>query len=202
LSKATAEEKKKERGLFRRKNSPYWWIRYTDENGKIVRTSTEQNSKTTAINILTDGTTKTVRTGMIEIWKKGFGNVSVKEIDQRSVVRFLNEHMQPKKNDNQADGIKRNGGAKRAASASTRNRHLGMLRALFNKGIEWGLVGGPNPCDGISKLREAPARDRFLTPEEVENLLANAPATLKPILIDTAKSSTSSGLTLISSTDW
>jgi integrase len=221
----------KERGLFKRKDSPFWWISYTDENGKVCRISTEQGNKGTAREILEkkrtlvaegrhldikktpqtpffdlcteywenhgrhmrtkglrkikeetqkDGTIKKIQTGMIEIWKKGFGNVSVKEIDQRAVVRFLNQHMQPKTNVD--DMPVKKGGASRAASASTRNRHLAMLRAMFNKGIEWGLVGS-NPCDGIPKLREAPPRDRFLTPEEVETLLANAPETLKPFLV-------------------
>ena len=36
------EEKKptKDRGLFKRKDSPYWWISYKDENGKVIRTPT------------------------------------------------------------------------------------------------------------------------------------------------------------------
>jgi hypothetical protein len=165
----------KDKGLFKRKDSPHWWIRYADENGKIVRISTDTDSKTLAKEILAkrrtlvaegrhldikktpttpffdlckeyweqhgkhlrtkgmlkiteetqeDGSVKQVQTGMIEIWKRGFGNVSVKEIDQRAVEKFLNAHMQENE-----------------LTPGSRNRHLAMLKALFNKGIQWGLVG-------------------------------------------------------------
>src|SRR5262249_53528336 len=106
--------------------------------------------------------------GMLEIWRNYFGNVSVKEITQRTVETFLTDHM-----------------TKNELTPGTRNRHLAMLRAVFNRGIEWGLVGdGLNPCSKIKKDREAPPRDRFLTPEEIEKLLLHAPnAALRAILV-------------------
>jgi integrase len=45
------------------------------------------------------------------------------------------------------------------------NRMLERIRAMFNKGIEWGWEGR-NPALGIKKFREK-SRDRFLLPEEV-----------------------------------
>lgn len=45
------------------------------------------------------------------------------------------------------------------------NRMLERIRAMFNKGIEWGWEGR-NPAVGIKKFREK-SRDRFLLPEEV-----------------------------------
>ena len=41
-----------ERGLFRRRGSPYWCIRYADRNGRIHRKSTGTNSKRLAREIL------------------------------------------------------------------------------------------------------------------------------------------------------
>ena len=102
---------------------------------------------------------------MIEIWKKGFGNVPVKELTQHKIEKFLNDRMEE-------NGL----------SPATRNRHLTMLSAMFNKGKKWGLTTD-NPCDGIGRLRENGARTRFLDQKEIHNLLEFASDTLKPILI-------------------
>lgn len=45
------------------------------------------------------------------------------------------------------------------------NRILERIRAIYNKGIEWGW-NGRNPALGVKKYREK-SRDRFLLPEEV-----------------------------------
>lgn len=50
--------------------------------------------------------------------------------------------------------------------AHTANRVFELLRALFNKIIEWKLFSGDNPCDGIHKFKE-PKRSRFVTGEEL-----------------------------------
>jgi integrase len=67
-------------------------------------------------------------------------------------------------------------------SAATRNRHLTMLKAMFTKGIDWGLATG-NPASGIGRLRENGARTRFLDGDEIERLLAAASEGFRPILI-------------------
>ena len=40
------------RGLYRRRGSPNWWVRYADPNGRIVRESTGTSEKTLATKIL------------------------------------------------------------------------------------------------------------------------------------------------------
>lgn len=62
------------------------------------------------------------------------------------------------------------------------NRILERIRAMYNKGIEWGYVE-VNPSDGIKKYKEK-KRDRFLKPQEMvrffnsleqeENLIAKS----------------------------
>jgi integrase len=50
--------------------------------------------------------------------------------------------------------------------AATANRAFELLRALYNKSIEWKLYKGENPLAGLSKFREE-SRDRFLRGDEL-----------------------------------
>jgi hypothetical protein len=65
---------------------------------------------------------------------------------------------------------------------SARNRHLPMLRAVFNKGIQWRLVV-ENPTRGVGKLRERGSRTRFLDNNEIQHLLEKASDDFKPLSI-------------------
>ena len=189
----------KDKGLFKRSDSPNWWMCYSDRNGHIRRLSTGTTMKSLARDILNKKKTEVaenrhldvkkipnttfyelceqywtqcgqhMRTKglpkIIEIWKKAFGNVPVKELDQLRIERFLNQHME-----------------QHELTTGTRNRHLAMLRAMFNKGVQWGIVA-ENPAVGIKKLRETPPRDRFLSLDEIKRLLALASDSLRPIII-------------------
>lgn len=53
---------------------------------------------------------------------------------------------------------------------STVNRFIGgVLRPIFNKGIEWDLID-ENPCTHISKMEEKDPIPRFLTTQEIATL--------------------------------
>jgi len=43
---------KADRGLYRRRGSPHWWVRYADRNGRIIRESTNTKEKKMARQIL------------------------------------------------------------------------------------------------------------------------------------------------------
>lgn len=61
---------------------------------------------------------------------------------------------------------------------ATANRTLELLRAIYNRGITWGLFRGDNPCDGITKFR-IQSRDRFIQGDEVArffNAVAGEPS--------------------------
>ncbi len=105
------------------------------------------------------------RSHIIEIWKKWFGNLPVKELNQQKVEKFLAERMEEK-----------------ALSPATRNRHLAHLSSIFNKGKEWGLITD-NPAQGIKPLRENGARTRFLDKEEIQLLLNASSERFRPTLI-------------------
>ncbi|MDH5233077.1 MAG: site-specific integrase [Gammaproteobacteria bacterium] len=52
-------------------------------------------------------------------------------------------------------------------SPATANKALGLLKAIYNKGIEWGIVAvNGNPCIGIKKFPEV-KRERFLQADEL-----------------------------------
>jgi len=200
MTKKKSEKKSKaERGLFHRRGSPFWWIRYADRYGRIHRSSTGTTSKKLAREILAkqkvlvaenrhmdvkkvpkttfyelcdrywklDGRHKRMKglSNMIEIWKRRFGNVPMKEFNQQKVERFLAERMEEKQ-----------------LSPATRNRHLAHLSSMLNKGKQWGLITD-NPAQGIKPLVENGARTRFLDKEEIQLLLNAATDGFRPILI-------------------
>ncbi len=52
----------------------------------------------------------------------------------------------------------------------TANAMLGLLRSMWNLGMDWGLIPpGPNPCTRIKKFPEV-SRDRFVKPDELPRL--------------------------------
>ena len=198
-----------DKGLFRRKGSPHWWIRYADRNGHIVRTSTNTTNKTLAREVLgkqrtlvaenrhldvkkipnvtfyelctqywgmhrklvrTKGLLKTnedgTQSGMIEIWKTGLGNVMLSELTQHKIEKFLSKRTDKA----------------RGSCCTLLNRHLSMLKAMLNKGREWGLLH-ENPAAPIKKRKEDSGRTRFPSGEEVQVLLDGASEQFKPILV-------------------
>ena len=52
----------------------------------------------------------------------------------------------------------------------TANNALSLLRAMFNRGIDWDLFAGPNPTQGARKFKDV-ARERFLFPDELKRFL-------------------------------
>ena len=55
------------------------------------------------------------------------------------------------------------------AGQVTANIAVKLLRALFNKAIEWEIWSKPNPATGITSFREH-SRERFLQPDELPRL--------------------------------
>ena len=66
-------------------------------------------------------------------------------------------------------------------SASTANRHLGLLRTIFNVAVRWGVVQ-KNPCDGVKKIQEPPHFERYLSLEEIGRLLKALEAEWNPVM--------------------
>ena len=69
------------------------------------------------------------------------------------------------------------------ASVSTANRHITLLKSIFNKAIIWEMFNGENPTAGIAKLKEPAHRLRYLSQMEIGNLLGAADDRMRPLLI-------------------
>jgi integrase len=115
---------------------------------------------------------------LIEIWKARIGNVPLKELSQQRLEKYLNDRMEESRKEPPPDAKKK----RRVLCAATRNRHLAILKAMFNKGTQWGLTDH-NPAAGIERLRENGARTRFLDQGEVKTLLGACSDEFRPILL-------------------
>jgi len=71
---------------------------------------------------------------------------------------------------------------KQKVKEATVNRELALLKHMFTKAIEWGIVTH-NPAKAVKFFKESPMMLRYLTNEEMDRLLTAAPGHLKPILI-------------------
>jgi integrase len=62
---------------------------------------------------------------------------------------------------------------------ATVNREFSRLRHMLRCAVDWGYIK-VNPCKGVKELKEPPGRIRYLSPEEIESLLAECgPETLR-----------------------
>jgi len=199
---------KANRGLYRRDGSPFWWIRYADRNGRIIRESTGTKEKKLAVAILAKKKVQVAENKHLDVrkvpnttfyelcdqyWSLEGKHKRTKGLD--SVVKIwknwfgnvpCREITQQKVEKFLADKMEKGrelkDGSVKKLSPATRNRHLAYMSVMFNKGKEWGLVV-ENPAAGIKPVRENGARTRFLSQEEIHSLLEAATEEFCPILL-------------------
>jgi integrase len=102
-----------------------------------------------------------------------------RQIDQSYIVAFRAWRLAQDKGAIAGKDWKVSKGVK--VSPRTVNREVGTLASMLNKGVEWGRLGS-NPLAGLKSLEHSEARKqrRSLSSEEVQSILATAPAYLKP----------------------
>ena len=191
--------KQNDKGLFKRRGSPNWWIRYADRTGRIRRESTGTTVKKLAREILAKRKVevaenrnldvrklpKTTFFQLCEQWWDTWGkhkrmkglenmlNIWKSGLGDVALCDLSQQNIEQFLNDR----IEKNG-----VTPATRNRHLTMLKAMLNKAIEWELLW-ENPTAKISMLKENGARTRFLDQEEVAALLETASPDFHPVAI-------------------
>ena len=172
--------------LFKRKDSPYWWIKLTARNGRRLQQSA--------------GTTDKVKAQELHdklkasLWDQERLGIKPQRSWRDAVVRWLEEtsekatHKEDKKkllwlhtyldgltlDEITLDVIDRIRSAKlKEATKGTTNRYLALIRAILRRARdEWEWV------DKVPKVRlfkESNSRERSLTPEQAQILLSELP---------------------------
>lgn len=189
----------RDKGLYRRSGSPFWFIRYADKHGKIIRVSTGTTEKKLAQAILSKRKTAVAELRHLEVrrlpnvtfhelcdeyWNLHGKNLRIKGLRYNiSVLKRgignvpLRDVTQQKIERFLSDRMEQE-----KHGASTRNFYLARLKAIFAKAKEWGMLH-ENPAVAVKNLRVQEAPTRFLTTEEISRLLDAASKRMRPLLI-------------------
>ena len=190
-----SKKSKLDRGLYRRRGSPHWWIRYADRNGRIIRESTGTTEKKLAKAILAKKKVLVAENRHLEVrkkpgtsffelcnlyWEKKGQRLRMKGLS--SMIRAWKVHFgsvvaedltQARVEDFLISHVE-----ERGLSPTTRNRHIAQLKALFSWGMKWKTSkhGMPlithNPAGELKKIDEDPyKRERFLAADEIDRLI-------------------------------
>jgi len=184
-------------GVFQR--GKYYYVLYY-HNGKRIKESTKCTSKKTAESILAKRKTQIAENKHLDIRKQ----------EKITFKDFANEYIEiyakPNKKSWQSDeenlkSLKVFFGDKYLYEITTQdiekykalklqdkkkpatvNRQLATLKIMFTKAIEWNKIAD-NPSKKVKFLKEKNNRLRYLTLEEINNLLDNCPKSIKSIVI-------------------
>ena len=189
----------KVRGVFERpKGSGVWWIRYADQYGRIHRERV--GSRSAAI--------EAYRRRKDQVKAGAFFPEQVNRRDtlfEDMAKLYLEEYSRVNKRSYKDDCIRMNrlmgafsGKSLREITTqdverfkarlaqevapATVNHHLKLLKALFNKAIEWGKADS-NPVRKVKLFRENNARVRYLTGDEETALMRGILEEYRPIVI-------------------
>lgn len=92
-----------------------------------------------------------------------FGNSPLDKITVPDVLKYVN-------------------GVKEKSSAATANRHHNILRAIFNRAIEWEKFNGQNPAAKVKQFRVDNSRTQFLENADIVRLFAACDEVIQPIV--------------------
>lgn len=180
--------------LFKRKDSPNWWIKLTARNGRRLQQST--------------GTADKVRAQELHdklkasLWDQERLGIKPARSWREAVVRWLEEtsekatHKEDVKkllwlhtyldgltlDEINLDVIDRIRSAKlKEATKSTANRYLGLIRAILRRARdEWEWV---DKVPKIKLFKETNSRERSLTQEQAKALLAELPEHMRELVL-------------------
>ena len=185
-------------GLFQRNG--WWWIDYTDGDGKRHRKKTAMDFQTARL-IYRDTVTKVAKGEVLGVREEG---IRLREFverkywptvkpplsswEQQRARSILDTQILPTFGGVKLARLRRaeierwQAGRLADVSGSTANKELMRLKHLLNRAVAWGYIKA-SPARWIKKTKEAPGRTRYLTAEEREALLAGAPPALRPYIV-------------------
>jgi integrase len=185
----------RERGLYRRKDSRFWWINLVLPDGRRVCQSTGRVERTEA-----EAYVVRLKSEAIEARQQGLLGIFVWP---QAVIRYLEEFADKRSLFNDKDHLKkldpylrslrldaidmtalqpyiRDRKSKDGVSNATVNRALEVVRRILNVAHQdWRWLRG---VPKIRMLKEPRRRVRFLRREEADRLIEALPAHMKPIV--------------------
>ena len=185
----------RERGLYRRKDSRFWWINLVLPDGRRVCQSTGCVERTDA-----EAYVVRLKNEAIEARQQGLLGIFVW---QQAVIRYLEDFADKRSLFNDKDHLKkldpylrslrldaidmtalqpyiRDRKSKDGVSNATVNRALEVVRRILNVAHQdWRWLRG---VPKIRMLKDPRRRVRFLRREEADRLIAALPAHIKPIV--------------------
>lgn len=179
-------------GLYKRPGTPFWWYTFKTQDGWRIQESTGVADRRQAENIYikrrNDYTTAKVLNQQPRIQLRKFldtymndyarvNKISYKS-DEAAIMRLLEffgdayvHDVTPQRLEQYKAHRRQTVYAGRQISGSRINRELAVLKAAFNRGIQWGLIVD-NPVRRVKFFSEKDrARTRFLSAEEKKRLL-------------------------------
>ncbi|RMF43611.1 MAG: site-specific integrase [Planctomycetota bacterium] len=184
-----------QRGLYRRKDSPYWWIDVVLPDGRRVCKSTRLRDLDAATELL-------IRL-KAEAYEAARTGIPVDKTWQEAVIRYLRESQDKRTRDDDLAHLRKldpylagkrlrdinmdalwpfieDRRERDQVANATINRALEVVRRILHLARdEWGWI---ERFPRIRMLREPKRRVRFLTREEADRLLAVLPPHLRPVV--------------------
>ena len=180
-------------GLFQRKG--WWWIDYTDAEGKRHRRKSAPDYQTARM-LYRDTVAKIARGEVIGVREEGIRLrdfverkywLTVKPAlsvwEQLRARSILDTQILPRFGGTKLVGLRREEIERWQSerlvtvSGSTVNKEVMRLKHLLNRAVAWGYLKA-TPGRSVKRVKEAPGRTRYLTPEERDRLLNGADETV------------------------
>jgi len=189
------------RGIYRRKGSGKYWLRYADAHGQIIRESSGTSDYKAALKELAK------RRGDVakgkEVERRKAHKVFLKDV-MPNYLRFVqNQRAYKNKEYIGRELLEKFGNIPlqrfnvamlesyqqellgKGKGSATVNRKMAMLKHLVRKANDWKMVddGTLRTVRKVKQLKEPPGRLRYLTGKDVQRLLAECKPHIRPIVI-------------------
>jgi integrase len=208
-------KKNKYRGIYRHKNSPFWYMSFMVPNEGRRQISTEKTNIDDALLVRAqilvdiknncfnpDGSEKKYQFTFDEIVEKyaefassrqksfdrttayiinllkvEFSNTLLNDLNTERIEQFQTKLLNKHKKDNKTNSKER--------KVATVNRYLTVLRAMLNKASDYEMISDDTlkKIAKVKQLNGASKRKRFLSIEEMDELIEACGTHLKPIVI-------------------
>ncbi len=196
--------------VYRKAGSPYWWYSFTHKGRRVFASTGATDHKVAKLVYLRERNRAIERRATGELAPIKLRDLCNRFLNDYSkpnkrsykadtyIVNCLNAFFGDRlASDVTAHGVEQfkahrrqtfipeseEGRAARQISGARINRELSLLKTIYNKGVEWGLVES-NPVDRVKFFSEkGRARTRYLTADEKKSLLEVCPPALRRIVI-------------------